>query len=127
MNTVNLTGRITHDLNIKVTPTNKQVLDFQIAVRETKDESIFVRCQAWEQNADYLSSYAAKGSMVAITGSLKVDKYQNKEGNNVEKVYVRVSRAEIMDRRKEESNREEFNPNMGGKDLGIDPEELPFY
>ena len=132
MNTVNLTGRITHDLELKVTQTNKHVMDFQIAIRETKDESIFIRCQAWEQSADYLDQYASKGSLLAITGSLKVDKYTDKDGRKVEKTYVRVSRVEILDRKKAEVERADVQfgsePSaMFGRPNTIDPDELPFY
>lgn len=132
MNTVNLTGRITHDLQIRVTQTNKHVLDFQIAVKETKDITNFIRCQAWEKTADYINDYAVKGSNVAITGSLKTDKYE-KNGSNVEKTYVRIDRAEILDRKKADLEKKdetfgaEPNTSMFGKYDAIKDEDLPFY
>lgn len=150
MNQVNLTGRVTHDLQVKVTKSNKHVLDFQIAVRENKDETIFIRCQAWEKTADIIDQYATKGSNLAISGSLKVEKYQDKNGNNVEKTYVRVSQVEVLDHRKGdlEKKNEEFgysvedeNKNFseslrdteyarnfsGSQDVDIKPGDLPFY
>lgn len=133
MNQVNLTGRITHDLSIRVTQTNKHVLDFQIAVRETKDESTFIRCQAWEKTADIIDQYATKGSNLAISGTLKSDKYQDKNGNNVEKVYVRVNQVEVLDHRKgdlEKKNEEygyELNKFGGSQKVDLSPDDLPFY
>lgn len=133
MNQVNLTGRITHDLQVKVTPTDKHVLDFQIAVRETKDITTFVKCQAWEKTADYINDYAVKGSNLAISGSLKTDRYKDKNGSNVEKTYVRISQAEILDHRKgdlEKTNEQlgtEPNPSMFGSYTEIKSEDLPFY
>lgn len=133
MNTVNLTGRITHDLQIRVTQTNKHVLDFQIAVRETKDITNFIRCQAWEKTADYINDYAVKGSNVAIAGSLKTDKYQDKNGSNVEKTYVRIDRAEILDHKKADLEKKddtfgaEPNTSMFSKYDAIKDEDLPFY
>ena len=52
MNSINITGRITHDLELKVTQSNIHVLEFQIAIRDGKDKegnekTIFLRCQAW--------------------------------------------------------------------------------
>lgn len=132
MNTVNLTGRITHDLQLKVTQTNKHVMDFQIALRESKDETVFVRCQAWEQSADYLDQYATKGSMVAITGNIKVDKYQDRDGKNVEKFFIRVNRVEILDKRKESLEQQNkqfgYEPNkFGHPNNTIESDDLPFY
>jgi len=150
MNQVNLTGRVTHDLQVKVTQSNKHVLDFQVAIRETKDITTFVRCQAWEKTADIIDQYATKGSNLAISGSLKVEKYQDKNGNNVEKTYVKVNQVEVLDHRKGdlEKKNEEFgysvdeeNKNFseslrdteyarsfgGSQDVDIKPGDLPFY
>lgn len=146
MNSVNITGRITHDLELKVTNTNKHILDFQVAIREGKDDTTFVRCRAWEKTADILSQYASKGSNLAITGSLKTDRYQNKEGKNVEKQYVLVNRVEILDHRKEkltdwQSDNEQFTESLQGTEYAnqfggdrydsannvIDKDDLPFY
>ena len=132
MNQVNLTGRVTHDLSVRVTNTNKHVLDFQIAVRENKDESNFIRCQAWEKTADIIDQYATKGSNLAISGTLKSDKYQDKNGNNVEKVYVRVNQVEVLDHRKgdlEKKNEEYgYEPNKfgGSQKVDLSPDDLPF-
>lgn len=136
MNQVNLTGRITHDLEIKQTQTGKNVLDFQIAVRESKDSATFIKCQAWERTAEIINDYAGKGVNLAISGSLKVERYQGKDGKNVEKTYVRVSTVEILDRKKEtkDANQEfteslkgtEYADKFGG-DVQIDEKDLPFY
>lgn len=132
MNTVNLTGRLTHTPEVRVTSTNKHVLDFSIAVRETAEVTNFIRCQAWEKTADIIADYATKGSNLAIAGSLKVDKYPNKDGNTVEKVFVRVNTVEVLDRRKDSLDKKTaetgFAPNKFGSGIdGIEPNDLPFY
>lgn len=131
MNTVNLTGRLTHEVEIRETKTGKHIVDFQIAIRETKDESIFIRCEAWEQSADYLGQYSTKGSMLAITGSLKVDKYE-KDGRNVERVFVRVQRVEILDKRKSDLVKQDSQMGYEQNKFGytndtIEESDLPFY
>lgn len=147
MNNVNITGRITHDLDLRQTQSGKFVLDFQIAIRETKDITTFVRCQAWEKTAEIISQYAMKGSNLAISGGLKTDRYQDRSGNNVERTYIRVSTVEILDKRKEKlvkesndynANQEfaeslkgtEYEKQFGGNyantsDIALD--DLPFY
>lgn len=118
---------------MKVTQSNKHVLDFQVAIRETKDITTFVRCQAWEKTADYIDQYATKGSNLAISGALKSDKYQDKNGNNVEKVYVKANNVEILDHRKgdlEKKNEQygyEPSQTEPSQDVDISPADLPFY
>lgn len=130
MNTVNLTGRLTHEVEIKETPSRKHVVDFQIAIREGKDETTFIRCQAWEQSADYLGQYSTKGSLLEVTGSLKVDRYKDKEDKTVEKTYVRAQRVSILDKRKGEiENKFGYEPNKFGATQNnlIEESDLPFY
>lgn len=130
MNTVNLTGRLTHEVEIKETPSRKHVVDFQIAIREGKDETTFIRCQAWEQSADYLGQYSTKGSLLEVTGSLKVDRYKDKEDKTVEKTYVRAQRVSILDKRKNDlEGKFGYEPNKFGATQNnmIEESDLPFY
>ena len=130
MNTVNLTGRLTHEVEIKETPNRKHVVDFQIAIREGKDETTFIRCQAWEQSADYLGQYSTKGSLLEVTGSLKVDRYKDKEDKTVEKTYVRAQRVSILDKRKNDlEGKFGYEPNKFGATQNnlIEESDLPFY
>lgn len=132
MNTVNLTGRLTHTPEVRVTSTNKHVLDFSIAVRETAEVTNFIRCQAWEKTADIIADYATKGSNLAIAGSLKVDKYPNKDGNTVEKVFVRVNTVEVLDRRKDSLDKKTAETGIAPNEFGNaeavkDDDFLPFY
>lgn len=134
MNQVSLTGRITHTPEVKVTQSGKHVLDFTIAVRETAEITNFVKCRAWEKTADIINDYATKGSNLAITGSLKVDKYTDKEGRNVEKMYVKAGSVEVLDKRKNDLEKKESSfgfeakpENFGGVQEGVDPDDLPFY
>ncbi len=130
MNSINITGRITHDLELKVTQSNIHVLEFQLAIRDGKDKegnekTIFLRCQAWRQTADYLSEYAAKGSLLAINGSIKQDRYQ-KDGETVEKILVNVNSAEILSHRKEEVGKFGGDRSNLGSNI-LEPDDLPFY
>ena len=115
MNSVNITGRITHDLELRVTNSNRHVLEFQIAVRKNKDESIFMRVQAWDSTADYINNYAMKGSLLAITGRIDCQKYINKEGKNAETWLIVTNNTEVMDRKKGEQT--SFNKIDADNDL----------
>jgi len=104
MNSINLTGRITKDLELKYTSNNKPVCEFNLAVnRIGQEQADFITCQVWNGQAENLTKYQGKGSLVGIIGSLRVDKFQDKDGNNRYKNYVLVSNIEYLGAKKEEN------------------------
>lgn len=142
MNKVQLTGRITKDIDIRMTPTNKRVCNVDIAVRKNvknsngEYESNFIRVQLWEQRADYLANYAHKGTMIGVSGSIETNNYVNKDGQRVYETFVLADSVEILAQPQNQTSNqviEEDTSIMGGsksnivEDLGITQEELPFY
>lgn len=88
-NKVILMGRITHDLELRTTPSGVNVCTFQLAVDrrfQTKGEerkSDFIRVTVWRQTADFVVRYFHKGSMILVEGELHNDNYTDKNGNTV--------------------------------------------
>ena len=113
MNTINLTGNICNDLEVKTTQNGKSVLSFNIAVKRpfTKDTTDFIPVVVWEQGANYLSQYGRKGSKVAITGKLTTRKYQDKDGNNRTAFEVICDTVELMDSKNDAQGTESAEPN----------------
>ena len=102
MNSINLTGRITKDLTLKYTNNNKAVCEFNIAVnRIGQEQADFVNCQVWNTQAENLTKYQGKGSLIGVEGSLRIDKFQDKDGNDRYKTYVLVSNIEYLGAKKE--------------------------
>lgn len=76
MNKVILMGRLTHDVDLRQTPSGNSVARISIAInrRTSKDkeqQADFINCEAWKQTAEFISRYFHKGSMIAICGHLK--------------------------------------------------------
>lgn len=84
MNTINLTGNICNDIELKSTNTGKSVVTLNLAVKRpfTKDTTDFIPLVLWDKNAEYLNNYARKGSKIAVSGKLTTRKYQDKNGYN---------------------------------------------
>lgn len=88
-NKVILMGRITHDLEIRTTPSGVNVCQFSIAVDrrfQSKGEerkTDFFRITAWRATADFVVRYFRKGSMILVEGELHNDNYTDKNGNTV--------------------------------------------
>lgn len=102
INTINLVGRITKDLELRFTQSNKPVCEFSLAVnRIGQEQADFITCQVWNGQAENLSKYQGKGSLVGVTGSLRVDTFKDKDGNTRYKTYVLANNIEYLGTKKE--------------------------
>ncbi len=107
VNKVFLMGNLTRDVELKYTPSNQPVATFGIAMNrryktkdgENREETTFVECEAWARTAEVMSEYLSKGRPVFIEGRLKLDQWQDKEGNNRSKLRVVVENFQFVDSR----------------------------
>ena len=99
MNSINLTGNICNDVELKKTTSGKSVVSFNLAVNRpfTKDTTDFIPIVVWNQPAEYLSRYAHKGTRIAVTGKLTTRSYEDKEGKKRTVYEVVADSAEICD------------------------------
>ena len=103
MNSVCLTGRITKDLVIeKVGSSGVSKATFNIAVErefknaEGKKDADFPRIIVWKLAADYLAKYAAKGTMIEVTGKIQTGSYKDKNGQTVYTTDVVANHVQIL-------------------------------
>ena len=99
MNSINLTGNVCNDLELKQTNNRKSVMHFNLAVKRpfSKDTTDFIPVVVYEQPAEYLSRYAHKGTKVAVSGKLTTRKYEDKNGNNRTAFEVVADNVEICE------------------------------
>lgn len=119
MNRVNLIGRLTADPELRQTQSGVAVCRFTIAVDrkfKNKDtgekEADFITCQAWRQTAEFVGRYFTKGSMIALEGSLRTGKYQDKNHSDVTHYTtdVMVDNVEFCGGKKENSGGGNYEP-----------------
>lgn len=97
MNQVLLSGRMTRDPDIRATKSGMKTYSFTLAVYRTKELTDFIRCTAFDKTAERMEGLnLIKGAKLVVTGSLKQSKYQDKDGNNRERVEVYVNAFEAM-------------------------------
>ncbi|WP_204190683.1 MULTISPECIES: single-stranded DNA-binding protein [unclassified Staphylococcus] len=98
MNIVAITGRITKDLELKQAG-QTQVTNFSIAVENPykKDDASFFDIVAFGRTAELLNQYCGKGSKIGVDGTLKQDRFTDKEGNNRSVVRITANRIEFLD------------------------------
>lgn len=90
MNKVILVGRLTADPELRQTPSGVASCRFTVAIdRKFADkntgekQSDFITCVAWRQTAEFVSRYFNRGKMIALEGSLRTGKYQDKNHSDV--------------------------------------------
>ncbi len=103
MNKAILMGRLTADPELVQTQSGIARARFTIAInrRFQKDETDFINCVAWRQNADFICKYFKKGNMISVVGSIQTRSWDGQDGKKnyatevvVDEAYFTGSKAE---------------------------------
>jgi single-strand DNA-binding protein len=80
-------GHLTRDPESK-SFTNSNKCSFSVAINTNKDEVLFLDIESWNKVANNCQEYLSKGSCVYVEGKLKLNKWQDPNGNPRQKFYV---------------------------------------
>lgn len=102
INSVNITGRLVRDAELKYTGGGTPVLNFAVAVNKSvkrndqwQDEGHFFDCVLWGKLGEAVNQYMKKGIQVAVDGELQQDRWE-KDGQKHSKVKIRVNNLRMM-------------------------------
>ena len=100
LNVVVIMGRLTADPELRTTQSGISVTSFSVAVnrnysKDGNNQTDFINCVAWRNNAEFISKYFTKGQMIAIKGSLQQNNYTDKDGNKRTSYDVVVDTADF--------------------------------
>ena len=103
-NQVILLGNLTRDVELRHTPYNQAVANIGLAMNrqyqtrdgERREETTFVDCEAWGRQAEVMAQYLSKGRPVFIQGRLKLDTWQDQQGQNRSKLKVVVENFQFV-------------------------------
>ena len=109
LNRVILIGRLTHDPEIRYTPSGKPVTNFTLAVTtyfktatgERKENTDYIKIVVFGRNAETCSQYLGKGRLVAIEGRLATRSFEDATGNKRRVVEVVAHTVKFLDTKKE--------------------------
>lgn len=98
MNKVILMGRLTRDPELQQTPQGTPLCRFSIAVnrrfaREGQQQADFINCVAWRQQAEFISKWFNKGSMISVVGSIQTRSWDSQDGKKQYATEVIVDEA----------------------------------
>lgn len=81
MNNYICVGRITKDIELRYTPSNKAVAQISLAVNNGKDDTSFITLTAFDKLAELLSKYSKKGDLIGTQSIIKNHNWEDKNGN----------------------------------------------
>ena len=125
-----LAGRVTKDIELKVTPTGKSVCSFSLAVERKfvqNGEKItdFINCQLWGKSAETLEKYVKKGMMIGIEGRIQTRKYTNQQGQTVYVTEVVADSFSFLEK-KQSNEQPQFNDFEKYGGFEVNDDDLPF-
>lgn len=101
-NKVTLVGRISTDLELRYTGSNKSYCRFNLAVNRMNEGTDFIPVTVWGKPAENLVQYQNKGSLILVDGSISMNNYTDKDGNNRTSFEVMTSNVQFLGSRRTE-------------------------
>lgn len=132
MNQVTLIGRLTKDPELRYTGgSNKAVADINLAVnriykRDGQPDADFFKVTVWGNQAENADKYLAKGSMIAVTGRIENNNYEDKNGVKHYGNVIQAERIEYLSQSKDKAD--DYSSGVVVEDdfPMIDDDEVPF-
>lgn len=94
LNSINLTGRLCSDPELKYTPSGVAVVNMRIAVNRVKEregqKADFINLNVWSQAAEFAAEHLHKGDQVGITGRLEIRQWVAQDGTKRNSPEVQV-------------------------------------
>lgn len=106
-NKIMLMGNLTRDPKLSSLPSNTSVVEFNLAVNrkfkkqngEQGEETLFIDCNAFGRTAEVLNTHLSKGRPVFIEGRLKLDRWEDRQGNPRSKHTVLIENFQFIDQK----------------------------
>lgn len=135
INNVTLIGRLTRDAELRYTPSNIAIAQFNVACnRNFKNangeyDADFINCVMWREQAERFCNWTKKGMLVGIVGRIQTRNYENQQGQRVYVTEVVADSFQVLEKRDNTANQnsmtEQMPPNYANP-MDIDESDLPF-
>lgn len=103
-NRVIIAGNLTRDPELRSLANETAVVNFSLAVNrrykggdgEMVEETTFVECEGWGRTAELVGQYLTKGSSALVEGRLKLDRWEDKDGNKRSQLRVVADSVQFL-------------------------------
>lgn len=110
MNSVNITGRLGKDIDLRYTQDERAIARFSVAVDRVskgKKDTDWINVTAFGSQAENANKYLRKGSKVGVSGNIKTGSYEKQDGTKVYTFEVWAERIEFLDSKSDREPAEE--------------------
>lgn len=96
LNTITIMGRLVRNPELRTTQSGVAVCSITVACERDFNPAggergvDYIDCTAWRGTAEFINKHFSKGSMIVVSGGLRVDSYKDREGQNKKTVFVNV-------------------------------------
>jgi single-strand DNA-binding protein len=146
LNKVFILGRLTADPQLRTTPTGQEVTSFGVATNRIWNDKSGSRQQeveyhnvvVWGRQAEIVSQFLSKGSLILVEGRMRTRTWQNKQGQNQRTTEIIGERIQLgprpgqagfnkpeVEETKDVPHKEEL-PEIDINEEDIKAEDLPF-
>jgi single stranded DNA-binding protein (ssb) len=136
-------GRLTRDPELRYTPAGKAVCKFGIAINRTYrnqegnnvEDVLFINVTTWGKQAENVSQFLKKGRRVAISGELRSNNWQDKEGNKRTSFEINARTVQFLDLLKDSgfaaqgsqsANKENISDEVVEEENSVSEDDIPF-
>lgn len=97
LNSVNIIGNLTRDPEVTTTAGGLEIGKFSIALNGRKEGDVsYIDITVFDKLSTLCAKYLKKGSSVGISGSLKQERWKDKEGNGRSKIHVIANNVQFL-------------------------------
>src|SRR5699024_2490965 len=139
MNSVQIIGRLTKDIELRYANTGTAIALFTVAVNRRfknqhgEQEADFIRCKAFKKSAEILAQYTGKGSQIGIEGTIQTGTFDGQDGKKVFTTDVIVNNFDFLDskgsqqtQQPQQNQQQHQTFGQSGESLEISDRDLPF-
>lgn len=135
LNKIIIMGRLTADVELRATPSGKNVASFTVAVdrdfkgQNNERETDFIHCVAWQNTADFVARYFKKGSMAVVSGRLQTRNYTTADGQKRTATEIIAENVYFGEGKKDTANNEPVAPSANIDNftpIDVEESDLPF-
>ena len=127
MNNYICVARITKDIELRYTPSNKAVAEISLAVNNGKDDTTFIRLTAFDKLAELVSNYCKKGDLIGTQSIIKNHNWEDKNGNKHYDYSFIINKISFLPKANKEEVKKQDNTSVFqefGDSLEIDVENM---
>lgn len=136
MNKCIFIGRLGQRPELRMTTNGKSVATISLAIKGREDTT-WLRLNAWGQTAEFVTEYCDTGTLVAVEARAG-SRVQETGGKKISQIELNIERLEKLADKKREGTQptltgrsdfveSDFRANKASDSLDIDTDALPFY